>query len=127
MIITQILNSIKRILYGETYKFETRKGSTSLMGSSWTPIFSEMVENPFKLISIEFLTEKDILCEYRILINGEKIFPFIDCSNMENGVTRNFLIPINVAADSYLQVEIRSGINNKNVVIMGELACIRVI
>ena len=127
MIITQIFNSIKRILYGETYKFTTKKSSTSLMGSSWTPIFSEMVENPLKLVSIEFLTEKDVICEYRILVNGEKVFPFTDCSNMENGVTRNFLIPIKIAADSYLQIEIRSGINNKNVVIMSELAVIEVI
>ncbi len=127
MIINILINSLKRLLYGNTYRFTTRKDSISLNGSSWVPIFTETTKIPLKLISIEFLTEKGIPCEYRIIIDGEKIFPFTDCSNIENGISRNFLIPINVAADSYLQVEIRSGINNKNVVIMSELAVIEVI
>ena len=124
--ITQILNGIKRLLLGETYKFATRKGSTSLSGASWTEIYRETLEYPTKLISIEFLTEKDITTEYRIVVDGEKIFPFGDFSVVENGVTRNFMLPISVAAGSFLQVEMRSDINNKNVVILNELAVVEI-
>lgn len=125
--INKIYRGIKRFLMGETYKFATRKGSTSLNGSSWVPIFTERTETPVKLISIEFLTEKDVNCEYRIVVDGEKIFPFGDFSKVESDVTRNFMLPISVAAGEYLQVEVRSGINNKNVIIMSELAIIEVI
>ena len=123
----KILNGLKRLLYGETYCFTTRKGSTSLSGASWVPIFTEMTETPMKLISIEFLTEKDIQCEYRIVCNGSKIFPFVDFSQIKNGVTGNFLIPIEIASNEYLQVEVRGSINAKNVIIMSELALIAVV
>ena len=123
----KILNGFKRLLYGETYCFTTRKGSTSLSGASWVPIFTERTETPLKLVSIEFLTEKDIIAEYRIVVNGDKIFPFADFSMVQNGVTGNFITKINVAANSYLQVEIRGGIDAKNVIIMNELACIAVV
>ena len=124
--ITKILRGIRRLFMGSTYHFSTRKGSTSLNGSSWQEIYREMVEYPLKLISIEFLTEKDVSCEYRIVVDGKKIFPFTDCSNMQNGVSRNFLLPINIGSCDFLQIEVRSGINNKNVVIMNELAIIEV-
>lgn len=127
MIITQILNGLKRILLGSTYKFNIRKGSTSLNGASWVPIFTEMTETPVKLVSVTFLMENQVSGEYRIVVDGEKIFPFGDCSNIESGITRNFLIPVEVAAGSFLQIEVRSGINNKNVVILDEIAVIEVI
>lgn len=127
LMINKIYQGIKRILMGETYKFNTRKGSTSFNGASWVEIYKEMIEFPLKLISVTFIMENTIPGEYRIVIDGEKIFPFGDFSQIENGVTRNFIIPINVATGSFMQIEVRSGINNKNVVIMDELAIIEVI
>ena len=123
----KILNGLKRLLYGETYCFTTRKGSTSLSGASWVPIFTEMTETPMKLISIEFLKESTNPVEYRIVVNNVKIFPFGDFSNFESGASRNFLIPISISAGEYLQIEIRGSINDKSVVIMSELALIEVV
>lgn len=125
--ITKILNGLKRILFGSTYKFTTRKGSTSLSGASWVPILTERTETPVKLISIEFITEKDIIAEYRIVVNGDKTFPFADCSQIKSQVTGNFLIPVEVAVGEYLQVEVRGGINTNNVIILNELAVIEVV
>lgn len=125
--ITKILNGLKRILFGSTYKFTTRKGSTSLSGASWIPIHTEMTETPLKLVSIEFIIENEVIAEYRIVVNGDKIFPFGDCSQIKNHVTGNFLIPIEIAANEYLQVEVRGGIKANNVIILNELAVIEVI
>ena len=123
----KILQGLKRLLYGSTYKFTTRKGSTSFRGASWVEIYREMLKDPVKLISISFLMENQVTGEYRILCDGTPIFPFGDFSQIENGVTRNFLIPISVAAGSFLQIEVRSGINNKNVIIMDELAVVEIL
>lgn len=125
--ITKIYQGIKRFLFGSTSCFTTRKGSTSFTGASWTQIYKEMTKTPLKLVSITFLLENTIPGEYRIVVNGEKIFPFGDFSQIENGVTRNFILPVNIVAGSFLQIEVRSGINNKNVIIMDEMAIIEVI
>lgn len=125
--INKIYCGIKRFLFSSTSCFTTRKGSTSFAGASWTQIYKEMTETPLKLISITFLLENTISGEYRIVVNGEKIFPFGDFSQIESGVTRNFILPVSIAAGSFLQIEVRSGINNKNVVIMDEIAVIEVI
>ena len=122
--INQIYQGLKRLLFGNTYKFTNRKGSCSLSGSSWVEIYSEMTKTPLKLISINFLMENKISAEYRIVVTGEKIFPFSDFSPIENDITRNFLMPIEIAAGSFLQIEVRSDIKNKNVIIMDELAII---
>ena len=125
--INKFYHGIKRFFIGSTDKFCTRKSSTSFNGASWVQIYKEMTKTPLKLVSITFLMEDQINGEYRVVIGGEKIFPFVEYSQIENGTTRNFIFPINVAAGSYLQIEVRSGINNKNVVIMDELAIIEVI
>lgn len=125
--IKQIINGIKRSLLGSTFKFTDRKGSTSFNGASWVEIYHEMIETPIKLISVTFLMENQVTGEYRIVVDGKKIFPFGDFSQIESGSTRNFLIPIEIASGSFLQIEVRSGINNKNVIIMDEMAIISVI
>ena len=125
--ITKIYQSIKRFLFGSTSCFTTRKGSTSFAGASWTQIYKEMTETPLKLISITFLLENTISGEYRVVVDGEKIFPFGDFSQIESGVTRNFILPIDIAAGSFLQIEVRSGINNKSVIIMDEFAVVEIL
>jgi hypothetical protein len=126
MIINQILRGIRRLFMGSTYHFTTRKDSSTFNNASWTELYHEVTEYPIKLISIEILTEKDIQGEYRICVNSEKIFPFGDSSKIDN-MTRNFLVPISVAADSFLQIEIRSGIQNKSVCILSELAVVEIL
>lgn len=125
--INNILQWIKRSIYGSTYKFTTKKGSTSFNGASWISVFNETTKYPSKIVSITFMMENKTPGKYRIVIDGEKIFPFGDFNSIDNGVTRNFIIPIAVAANSYLQIEVRSEINNKNVIIMDEMAMIEVI
>ena len=126
MIFNQIWNGLKRLIMGSTYKFTTRKGSCSLSGASWVEIFCEMTETPLKLISVEFLKESTNAVEYRVTVNNEKIFPFGDFSQVEN-VTRNFLIPVEVAANEYLKIEVRGSINDKSVVILSELAVVEIL
>jgi hypothetical protein len=125
--INKIYQGIKRFFFGSTYKFDIRKGSTSFNGASWVEIYKELTTTPLKLISITFLMENTIAGEYRIVVNGEKIFPFNNFNQIENGTTKNFIVPINIAAGSFLQIEVKSGINNNNVIIMDEMAIIEVI
>jgi len=122
----KILKGLRRLIYGETYKFTTRKGSTTLNGASWVSIFSEMTNDPIKLISVEFVTDTSVPPEYRICVDGEKIFPFGDVAEMRKD-SMTFLMPISIAAGSFLQVEIRGSIKDTGVVIMREMACIEVI
>ena len=122
----KILKGLRRLIYGETYKFTTRKGSTSLNGASWTTIYEEMTDDPLKLISVEFVADTGVPPEYRIVVDGEKIFPFGDVAEMKKD-TMTFLMPISVASNSYLEIEIRGQIKDKGVVIMRELAIISVI
>ena len=60
------------------------------------------------------------------MVDGIKAFPFGEYTQIQNGVTGNFLIPIEIAAGSLLQVEIRGQIKSKNVIIMNEMAVIEV-
>ena len=122
----KILKGLRRLIYGKTYKFTTRKGSTSLNGASWTSIYHEMTENPLKLVSIEFVADTEIAPSYRLLVNGDKYFPFSDIAEMKKD-TMTFIIPISIAANEYLDIEIRGQIKDKGVVIMRELAVVEVI
>ena len=125
--INKIINGIKRLFFGSTFSFQIRKGSCSLSGASWTEIYKEMTKTPLKMISATFITENDINVEYRIVVDGEKIFPFGYSSKIENGVTRGFIVPIEVAAGSYMQIEVMGQINAKNVIIMDELAVVEIL
>ena len=122
----KILQGLKRLLYGSTTIFSTRKGSSTLKGSSWVEIYREMTKTPVKLISIEFVTENNVVAEYRIVIDGVKAFPFGDRSAIQSGVTGNFLIPIEVSAGSLLQVEIRGQVKSENVIILNEMAVVEI-
>lgn len=125
--INKIYQGIKRLLFGSTYKFTTRKGSGTFNGASWTELYRETLKYPMKLISIEILVEKDIMGEFRVCVDGQKVFPFTEFSKIESGVTRNFLIPVSIAAGSFIQIEVRGAIKSKAVIILSELAIIEVI
>ena len=124
MFINQIYNGIKRILFGSTMKFTTRKGSSNFYGASWTELYRETLKYPIKLVSIEILTEKEVTGEFRIMVNGEKIFPFGSSNKIDSGITRNFIIPIEISSGSFVEVEIKGSLNDNSVCILSELAVI---
>lgn len=125
--INKIINGLKRLLFGSTFKFTTKKGSCTLKGASWVEIYKDMPKNPIKLISVSFVQQNDVKTQYRIMVDGEKIFPFGSDTIIENEVTRNFIIPIEISAGSFVQIEVRSDIKMNNVLILDELALIEVI
>lgn len=124
--INKIYKGIKRLIFGSTTKFTTEKRSTTLSGGSFTGIYSELLENPEYLMSIEFLTDDSSKKFFRIVANGVKLFPFGDDAEIRKGIM-TFSTPIEVAAGSFLQVEIRDEMNSKEIVIMQELAFVELI
>lgn len=115
-----IIQNLKKLIFGATSYFMIKKGSCSLRGASFVEIYRETTNYPVKLMGISFLKEKDVPVEYRICVNGEKVFPFDDYNMIEN-IPRNFMIPIEIAAGSLLIIEVRGGINNKNIIVLDEL------
>ena len=124
--IIKILKGIKRLIFGSTYRFTIRKDSTSLSGASWTEIYHELTNDPLKLISIDFAADTNSPPEYRVLVDGVKVFPFADVAKMQKD-TMTFLMPVNVAAGSFLQIEVRGEIKDKGIVILREMAVLEVI
>ena len=121
-IIEQIYNGIKRSLFGPTSHFAVRQGSSAFRGSSFVEIYREDVEYPMKILGIQFLGQNQCLGEYKILVNGEKIFPFGDTNPIEVGTLRNFIVPINISSGSLLAIEIRSSNSQeKSVIVLDEL------
>ena len=124
-IIEQIYNGIKRLLFGPTSYFVIRQGSSAFRGSSFVRVYREVIEYPMKILGIQFLGQKQNLGEYRILVDGEKIFPFGDVNSIEVGVLRNFVMPIEVSAGSLLEIEVRSGNPaERSVIVLDELDCL---
>lgn len=116
-----MFRGIKRLICGYTSHFNVWKDSCALAGKSFESILSRRVEYPTTICAIEFLMEKDCKAMYRIMVDGIKVFPFNEENKVENDLNRQ-LIPVKIAAGSYLQIEVR-GIDpdQKNVVILNEL------
>jgi len=116
----QVMNILKRIMYGPTSKFMVKQGSTSLRGTSFVDLYTERLEYPIQIVALDIKIEKNIVAEWRILSNGIKIFPFGSANTIPDGIVN--IIPVNVAAGSLLTIEVR-GTNPKasNVVILSEL------
>ena len=119
--IERFLNGIKRLIYGSTTHFGVWQDSCALSGTSYVPILSKTLDYPITIAAVEFLTEKDIKAQFRIVVNGVKVFPFGEDNVVENGVNRA-LMPVEIADGSYLQIEVR-GVEStqKNVIILNEL------
>lgn len=121
-IIEQIYNGIKRLILGSTSYFEIRQGSCAFRGRSFATIYRERVEYPMNIMGIQFLYQGSSVGEYRICVDGDRVFPFSDTNPIESGVLRNFIVPIKVAAGSLLEIEVRGGdANERSVVVLDEL------
>jgi len=120
-IIEKIWVGLKRLFFGYTTYFKIYQNSCALNGVSFVSIFQKIFDYPVSIVAIEFLMEKDIKAYYRFLVNGEKIFPFGDKNEIENGVNRA-LITVNIAAGERFSIEV-CGDNptQKNVIILNEL------
>ena len=121
-IIEQIYKGIKRLLFGSTSHFVIRQGSGAFRGVSFVEIYRERVEYPIKILGIQFVGQNQCLGEFRIIVDGVKVFPFAETNPIEVGVLRNFVVPIEVATGSLLEVEVRSSNpRERGVIIMDEL------
>ena len=113
--------SIKAIINGASSFYGIRKGSTSLNGKSFTPIYTEMTKYPMVIHAVNFMANDKVTHLWRIVIDGEKAFPFTDEGTIHPNKLMN-IMPVKVASGCYLSIEVKSKINDdKDVIIMDEL------
>lgn len=119
----QIINSLKRLLYGATTHFVIKQGSVALHGTSFVELYREHLEYPTTIVGMDIKVEGSSKPEFRIVCDGEKIFPFSDVNTIPDGLVS--FINVNVAAGCLLTVEVK-GMTPKDsyVVILSELDCI---
>ncbi len=116
----QLKNALKRIMYNPTTYFTVKQGSTSLRGISFVDLYVEMLEYPVQIIALDIKVEKNIVVEWRICADGEKVFPFADTNTVLDGAVN--IIPVEVAAGKRLSIEVRGkSPKNGDVVILKEL------
>lgn len=119
----QVMNILRRIMYGPTSKFMVKQGSTSLRGTSFVDLYTERSECPIQIVSLDIKTEKNIVAEWRICVDGEKVFPFSEANTVLDGVVN--IIPVDISAGKHLSVEIRGKTPKVgDVAILKELAVI---
>ena len=107
-------------MYNPTTYFTVKQGSTSLRGISFVDLYVEMLEYPVQIIALDIKVEKNIVVEWRICADGEKVFPFGDTNTVLDGAVN--IIPVEVAAGKRLSIEVRGkSPKNGDVVILKEL------
>ena len=104
--INLILRGIRRAFFGSTSVFAVRSGSCPMLGNSFATIHQERTKMPTKIVGIQFAVDPSVQGEWRICVNGEKIFPFSDVNNLDSDYHN--LMAIDVAAGELLTVEVRS-------------------
>ena len=115
-----IYNGIRRLLFGSTSFFAARSGSVAINGSSFASVYSERSQYPLRLVGIKFTVDPSAQSEWRITVNGEKIFPFSDVNNLDGDY--HSLISIEIAAGERYDIEVRSRNQNYNgIIILEEL------
>lgn len=119
----QLINALKRSIYGATTHFEAKQGSTSLRGASFVELYKERLDCPVQILAFDIKTEKNVVVEWRICADGVKIFPFSDVNTVPDGLVN--IIPVEVSDGSLLTVEVK-GTDPKasNVVILSEMSVI---
>ena len=118
--ITILSRGIKRLFLGSTSVFAVRSGSSSFRGSSFAQVYRERADYPIRIVGIHFQCDPSAQGEWRICVNGDKIFPFSEVNPMDSDFHN--LIPIEIAAGELLEIEVRS--RNKEyhgIVILEEL------
>lgn len=119
----QIINGLKRLIYGATTHFIIKQGSVALRGASFVELYKERLEYPTEIIGIEIKCEGNNKAEFRIMCDGVKIFPFTATNNIPGGLVN--VIPIHFATGSLMSVEVK-GLTTKDsfVVVLSEMDCI---
>lgn len=118
--INLICRGLKRWLLGSTNVFAVRSGSAAFSGSSFVQVYQERAAYPLRIVGIKFATDVSSQGEWLVSVDGEKCFPFSDVNPMDSNFHN--LIPIEIAAGSLLQIEIRSKNKGyKGVAILEEL------
>lgn len=115
-----IYNGLKRILFGATTYFTVRSGSVPLNGSSFVSVYGERTKTPIKIVGIQFAVEPSSQGEWRVTVDGERIFPYGETNPLDSD--HHSLVPIEIAAGNRFEVEVRS--RNKEyrgIVILEEL------
>ncbi len=101
-----IYRGIRRLLFGMTSVFAVRNGSCPLVGLSFISIHQERTEYPLRIVGIKFVVDPSTQGEWRMTVNGEKVFPYNDVNSLDSDY--HSLIPIEVAAGELFCVEVRS-------------------
>jgi len=104
--ITLICRGISRLLFGATSFFAVRSGSAPFVGSSFASVYSERAQYPLRIVGIKFTADPSAQSEWRITVDGEKIFPFSDVNNLDSEYRS--LMPIDIAAGKRFEIEVRS-------------------
>lgn len=115
-----ILNAIKRAIYGTTTHFSIRQDSCALRGTSFTSLWAERTEYPTTIVAIDIKIENKHRAMWRIMVDGEKVFPFADENSVVEGLVH--IMSVEIAAGSLVGVEVRGmSATDRNVVILSEL------
>ena len=106
MSVNIILRGIRRAFFGSTSVFAVRSGSCPMLGNSFAIIHQERTQDPLRVVGVQFAADPSAQGEWRICVNGEKIFPFSDVNNLDSDYHN--LMAIDVAAGELMSVEVRS-------------------
>jgi len=114
------LNVLKRAIYGRTSHFVIKQGSTAIQGTSFVELYQESTKYPMVLLAFDIKVEKGVRAKWRICVDGEKVFPFGESNVIPEGTVN--IVPVEIAANSYLTVEVRGTVSNAaDVVILAEM------
>ena len=119
----QILNGVKRLLYGSTTHFEIKQGSTPLNGTSFVELYKERLEYPTTVVSFDIKCEGKSKAEFRFTCDGEKVFPFRDSNEIPDALTS--VMPISFPAGSLMVLEVKGKVPRDSfIVVLSEMDCI---
>ena len=118
--ITLLYNGLKRWLFGATSVFAVRSGSSAFHGVSYASVYQERTQYPLQIVGIQFQCTPDSQGEWRVTVNGDKVFPFNDFNPMDSDFHN--LMLISVAAGELLDIEVKSRNSGyKGIIILQEL------
>ncbi len=113
------INVVKRMIYGRTSHFVIKQGSTALRGVSFVELYRERTEYPMTILALDIKMEKNVVAQWNICVDGEKVFPYGETNQIPEGMVN--IVPVEIAADSLLTVEVRGQPNASDVVILVEM------
>ena len=119
----QLIDGLKRLIYGSTTYFKVKQGSVPLNGVSFVGLYTERLEYPTTVISFDIKCEGKSKAEFRFTCDGEKVFPFTAANAVPEGLTS--VIPIAFPAGSLMSLEVK-GMATKDsfIVVLSEMDCI---